>query len=129
MRRAAGIGAAVLATATVMLSGPVTASAAGPLQYYGGDGCRSDVNHTFQCTEYFTGGTAPYTVTGSTSNEFATITQIRYGAVGGDAYEVVARGDCYYGRTTAVYLNVRDASGQTLALTRYISCGGGPSEI
>lgn len=128
MRKLARVIAAVIATATVMLSGPVTASAAGPLQYYGGDGCRNAGNHTFQCTEYFIGGTAPYTLTGSTSNSYAAITQMTL-YTQGSVYEIWVQGYCDYGRTTAVYITVRDSSGQTLTLTRYISCSSGPSEI
>lgn len=85
-------------------------------------------NRTFQCSNLFTGGTAPYTLTGSTSNTHATINQMQlYGT--GSGYEIWTQGDCDYGKSTTVYVTARDSSGQTLALAMLISCSGGPSEV
>ena len=127
MKTVAHLAAAGIAAATVMLSSPVTASAAGSMQWVGGSGCRSAGNHTFQCFDYFTGGTAPYTLTGSTSNTYATISQMSLSATG-SSYEIWVRGYCDYGKSTTVYITVRDSSGRTLALTRPISCYAG-SEV
>ena len=126
MRRLAPIGTAVIATATVMLSGSGTASAAGTMHYIGGDGCWT-YNQTFQCSDEFTGGTAPYTLTGSTSNLYATIDQMNLYPTD-NGYLSSVQGHCDYGRTTMVYISIRDSSGQSLSMSRSISCSPGWSE-
>ncbi|HEX8305336.1 MAG TPA: hypothetical protein VF612_10700 [Jatrophihabitans sp.] len=124
MRTLARATAAGIALATVILSNPVTASASGPMQVTGGSGCVSSYNNTFQCFDNFTGGTAPYTLSGSTSNTYATIRQMSL-FTNADSYEIWVYGDCVPGKQTWVYINVQDSGGQTLSLRRTISCGGG----
>jgi hypothetical protein len=128
MRNRTRVTAAGIALASVMLSNPVTASASGPLQSAGGQGCLNGNNRTFQCFEYFTGGTAPYTFSGSTSNSYATIQWMT--SLGNGANEGVwVYGDCVYGGQTWVNINILDSSGQTLSLARSISCSSGPNEV
>lgn len=128
MRNLSRVSAAGIALATVMLSNPVTASASGPMQVTGGSGCVNGNNRTFQCFDYFTGGTAPYTLSGSTSNSYATIQSMTL--LGDrDNEGVWVYGDCVYGGQTWVYINVHDSSGQTLSFARTISCHPGPTEV
>ncbi|HEX8080320.1 MAG TPA: hypothetical protein VF557_08925 [Jatrophihabitans sp.] len=124
MRNLVRVAAAGIALATVLLSSPVTAAAAGTMQRVGGAGCWSSGSNTFQCFDEFTGGTAPFTATGSTSNSWASINQITIGHdFAGDRFEVRVQGHCTYGKAFRVTLNVSDSSGQTVTLTRHMSCG------
>jgi hypothetical protein len=123
MRNLVRVAAAGIALATALLSSPVTASAAGTMQRVAGAGCWSSGSNTFQCFDEFTGGTAPFTATGST-NSWGSINQITIGHdIGGDRFEVRVQGYCTYGKTLVVTLNVSDSSGQTVTLTRHVSCG------
>jgi hypothetical protein len=129
MRNLARTGAAGLALATVLLSNPVAAHAADPLQHVGGAGCAYAGSNTFRCFENFTGGTAPYSATGSTSNGYASITRITITLYSASSFEVAVWGRCTYNQATTMTVNVSDSSGQTVTLRRNVPCGSEGSGI
>jgi hypothetical protein len=117
----ARLAGACIAIVAMMLGNPTTASASGPMQHVGGAGCWSAGGGNFDCFDNFTGGTAPYTATGSTSG-WATISSIVFDSLGSDEYEVHTSGQCTIGKSSTVSVTVTDSVGQTLRLTSVMRC-------
>lgn len=120
MTLAARVSAAAVAVGCAVFLVPGTASADGPMQRVGGQGCWSAGGGRFSCDDYFSGGVAPFTGTGAATAGARVASIAFYDA--GSSYEVSSWGYCYPGQWTSVQITVTDSIGQILRINNSFLC-------